>query len=207
MGLVPLRHPVNASTSEPKKIIAQASTVVMASKATPSFPNSSIDHDSWRNSPATAPKAPYSDYTRRDTIVVISQPSGQSCGVVGGIMATRMKHLGAQGIVVDGRVRDLVSLAELGLPVWSKGTSIIGAGAETKVHALDCPLKIGETDVKPGDIVMIDPFENGVVAIPHEKVDEVLALLPKLVAADEKVIEEVEAGISVAEAFKRHRNT
>lgn len=121
-------------------------------------------------------------------------------------MATRMKYLGVQGIVVDGRVRDLVSLAELGLPIWSKGTSIIGAGAETKVHALDCSLKVGETNVKPGDLVMIDPFENGVVAIPQEKVDEVLALLPKLVAADEEVIKDVEAGCSVADAFKRHRN-
>jgi regulator of RNase E activity RraA len=137
--------------------------------------------------------------------VVISQPPGQSCAVVGGIMAARMKILGAQGVVVDGRVRDLVALNETELPIWSKGTSIIGAGAETKFHARNVAIKVGETTVEAGDIVMIDPFENGVVAVPHGKVEELLELLPKLVRADEKVMQDIEMGASVQGAFKRHR--
>jgi hypothetical protein len=38
------------------------------------------------------------------------------------------------------------------------------------------------------------------------KVEALLELLPKLVGADEKVIAEVEAGVSVQEAFQRHRS-
>jgi regulator of RNase E activity RraA len=121
-------------------------------------------------------------------------------------MAVRMKYLGAQGLVVDGRVRDITALNETQLPIWSKGTSIIGAGAETKFHARQVPVTIGETTVEAGDIVMIDPFENGVVAVPQGKVEELLELLPKLVAADEKVIADVEAGCSVQEAFKKYRS-
>jgi len=121
-------------------------------------------------------------------------------------MAARAKYMGAQGLVVDGRVRDVVALNETQLPIWSKGTSIIGAGAETKFHARNVAVKIGETTVEAGDIIMIDPFENGVVAVPQGKVDELLAILPKLVEADEKVIKDVEAGFSVQEAFKKHRN-
>lgn len=121
-------------------------------------------------------------------------------------MAARMKHLGVHGVVVDGRVRDLVALNETQLPIWSRGTSIIGAGAETKFHAHNVPVHIGGTTVEAGDIVMIDPFENGVVAVPQGKVEELLELLPKLVGADEKVIADVEAGVSVQEAFKRHRS-
>lgn len=120
-------------------------------------------------------------------------------------MAVRMKQLGAQGVVVDGRVRDLVALGETEMPIWSKGTSIIGAGAETKFHAKNVPIQVGETTVEPGDIVMIDSSENGVVVIPQGKLDEVLELLPKLVGADEKVIQDVVQGVSVKEAFKRHR--
>lgn len=121
-------------------------------------------------------------------------------------MAARVKYLGAQGLVVDGRVRDLVALIETQLPIWSKGTSIIGAGAETKFHARNVPIQIGETTVDAGDIIMIDPFENGIVAVPKGKVDELLDLLPKLVGADENVIKDVEAGVSVQEAFKKHRS-
>ncbi|KAF2642491.1 RraA-like protein [Massarina eburnea CBS 473.64] len=199
--------PYSASTvhREPKKVIAPASTFLMAPKASPSFPSptplsSKLPESNIKDA------GPYADHTSRDTIAIISQPPGQSCAVVGGIMAARMKHLGAQGIVVDGRVRDLVALAATALPVWSKGTSIIGAGAETKFHAKDVPLEIGETVVEPGDIVMIDPAENGVVVIPKNRLDEVLELLPKLVGADEKVIRDVEQGVSVKEAFARHRD-
>lgn len=189
---------------EPKKIIAPASTFLMAPKATPSFPNPmTISRDFPRSNVSTP--GPYADLTQAGTVVIISQPPGQACAVMGGIMAERMKVLGAQGVVVDGRVRDLVALAETGLSIWSKGTSIIGSGAETKLHACEVPVRVGETVIEPGDIVMIDPLENGVVAVPQSKVDEVLQLLPKLVGADDKVIRDVKNSRRVDEAFKEHR--
>ncbi|KAF1952490.1 DlpA domain-containing protein [Byssothecium circinans] len=203
-GFLPDIAPITTSRSNPKKVIAPASTFLMAPKASPSFPNPTpISNELPASNVDTGP---FADHTSRDTIVMISQPAGQSCAVVGGIMVARMKYLGAQGVVVDGRVRDLVALAETGLPIWSKGTSIIGAGAETKFHAKEVPIRIGKTVVEPGDILMIDPAENGVVAIPKAKLDEVLELLPQLVGADEKVMQDVEQGVTVKEAFKRHRN-
>jgi regulator of RNase E activity RraA len=177
----------------------------MVPKATKSFPSPTTPAPDLVESNLTDSR-PYADLTEKDTIVVISQPAGQSCAVTGGIMAARVKNMGAKGLVVDGRVRDIVALNDIQLPIWSKGTSIIGAGAETKFHARNVPVKIGETVVEADDIIMIDPFENGVVAVPQSKVEELLELLPRLVGADEKVIEAVEAGMSVQEAFKKYRN-
>jgi regulator of RNase E activity RraA len=176
----------------------------MIPKASPSFPNPAPVS---KHLPGSNLKdaVPYADLTERDNIVVISQPHGQSCAVMGGIMAARMKHIGVKGVVVDGRVRDLVALAETELPIWSRGTSIIGSGAESKFQAKNVTVQIGETVIEAGDVIMIDPFENGVVAIPQGKVDEVLELLPMLVEADEKVMQDVEQGVTVQEAFKRHR--
>lgn len=50
-----------------------------------------------------------------------------------------------------------------------------------------------------------DPLE-GVVVIPQELLDDVLELCPKLIAQDDKVKAEVEKGMSVFEAMKKHRN-
>lgn len=175
----------------------------MVPKATKSFPVPTPVAYSPSNLPE--PSMPYSDYTQPDTVVLISQPPNQKCAVVGGIMAARMKKLGAQAIVVDGRVRDLSTLSKMDLPVWSKGTSIIGAGAESKFHAMEVPIKIGAVTVEPGDIIIIDEEEKGVVVVPLIKVDQVLDILPKLVAADEKVMKDVEKGVSVRDAFKKHR--
>jgi regulator of RNase E activity RraA len=201
----PLLHIANTPRPEPKKILAPASTFLMIPKATKSFPNLMLVLEDTRSSNLSDSR-PYADLTESGTIVVISQPAGQSCAVVGGIMAARMQYLGAEGIVVDGRVRDLAALHQMKLPIWSKATSVVGAGAETKFHAHNVPVKIGDTVVEAGDIIMIDPFENGVVAVPQGKVDELLELLPKLVEADEKVIADVGRGVSVEEAFKEHRS-
>jgi len=62
--------------------------------------------------------APYCDFlTAPDTIVVLSQPKDQKCAVLGGLMAERIKYLGGAGVLVDGRVRDLGGLKDLGIPV------------------------------------------------------------------------------------------
>ena len=60
-------------------------------------------------------------------------------------------------------------------------------------------------NVSQGDIVFCDPLE-GVVVIPQELLDETLSLMPKLVAADDKVKEAVTGGMTVAEAFQRFRD-
>ena len=122
-------------------------------------------------------------------------------------MAARMRHLGAKAVVVDGRVRDLGTLRNLSaeMPVWSRGTSVIGAAAEAKAWGTNVELMIGNVSVMPGDIAMIDEEENGVVVIPKEDLEEVLRVLPKLVEADERVMAEVVAGGEVGEAFKKYR--
>jgi hypothetical protein len=52
---------------------------------------------------------------------------------------------------------------------------------------------------------MLDPAERGAVSIPARLLDKVLEMVPRLVAADEKVLADVEAGGTVADAFKKHR--
>lgn len=67
------------------------------------------------------------------------------------------------------------------------------------------PLEIDGTLVTPGDLVFSDPA-NGVVVIPKDKVDQVLELLPRLTAADDRVKEDVLRGVNVYDAFKVHRS-
>ncbi|KAG6090189.1 hypothetical protein E4U31_007916, partial [Claviceps sp. LM219 group G6] len=88
--------------------------------------------------------------------------------------------------------------------ILALGTSTVGAGAASTPHALQVPLDINGVIVSPGDIAFQDPV-NGVVIIPRDKLDRVLDLLPGLTAADERVKEDILKGVSVYEAFARHR--
>ncbi|KAF2754702.1 DlpA domain-containing protein [Pseudovirgaria hyperparasitica] len=188
-------------TKRTEKTIAPASTVLFASKtatAAPSVADKSVEQNIKAGTP-------YADLTKTGTVVVLSQPAGQTCAVMGGIMAKRMEMLGAQGILVDGRIRDLPVLDEVKLSVWSRSVSTVGAGAESKPWACNVPVEIGKVLVEPGDIIFMDPNELSVVSIPKSKVDAVLEILPGLTAADERVMVDIEKGVSVADAFKAHR--
>ncbi|KAG5975888.1 hypothetical protein E4U58_006880 [Claviceps cyperi] len=146
----------------------------------------------------------WADVMDPDTFVVMKQAPGQTNAICGGIMALRMKMRRVQGIIVAGRVRDMQELRSTNLPILALGTSTVGAGAASTPHALQVPLDINGVIVSPGDIAFQDPV-NGVVVIPRDKLGRVLDLLPGLTAADEKVKEDILKGVSVYEAFARHR--
>ncbi|KAL2215863.1 DlpA domain protein [Thermoascus aurantiacus ATCC 26904] len=145
------------------------------------------------------------DWAEPGTIAVIEQPAGQYCAVLGGIMAARMKYLGVKGAVVNGRVRDLAELHASQLPVFARGTSTVGSNAEAKPGARNVPVSFGGVTVSPGDIIFCDPLE-GVVAIPRDLLDDVLALMPRLVDQDNRAKADVENGSTVFEAFQKHRS-
>lgn len=170
----------------------------------------------------------WTDLPPPGTIVLLQQPRGQICAVCGDILATRLQVRGVRGIVADGRVRDVVALSELcrspsptPFTVWSRGTSTVGTGLSAQAWSVNIPLSVpnnsttttispSETaspslEVKPGDIIVCDEGEKGSVVIPLSQLDEVLELLPGLKEADEKCIADVEAGVEVREAFRRHR--
>jgi regulator of RNase E activity RraA len=90
------------------------------------------------------------------------------------------------------------------LQIWAYGVSTVGVGGGSAPWALQVPLDIDGVTVTPGDIAFMDPA-NGVVVIPKDKVAQVLELLPRLTAADDKVKHDVLNGQTVYEAFKRHR--
>lgn len=58
--------------------------------------------------------------------------------------------------------------------------------------------------MNPGDLVFSDAV-NGVVVIPQDKVDNVISMLPALIEADDRVKDDVKKGLTVQEAFKKHR--
>ncbi|KAL6241135.1 hypothetical protein RBB50_012039 [Rhinocladiella similis] len=179
------------------KVIAPACTLKLVSKH--SAPESAPPADN------TIPKGSHwVDLTEAGSVVVIDQPEGQKCAAVGGIMAQRMKVRGVAACIVGGRVRDMAELKESQLPIFALGKSTVGTNAESTAYARNIPVTITGVTVAPGDIIFCDPLE-GVVVIPRELLDDTLSLMPRLVAADDKVKEAVEKGMTVAEAFKKFR--
>ncbi|KAK6344149.1 hypothetical protein TWF696_007791 [Orbilia brochopaga] len=182
-----------AATTSRKPLIAPAHTVLFAPKSAV-FPPSTLP-----------PNTHFADFTPPSTITVISQPAGQRNAVLGGLVAGRIQKLGGIAVVVDGRVRDVTELQSLGLHVWAKGTSTVGAGAEARCVSVGEAIHVAGVKINSGDIIFADPV-NGVVCIPRDQLDAVLELLPKITGADDKVRTDVlENGSGLQEAFDKHR--
>lgn len=67
----------------------------------------------------TSPKPPqhFTDVNEAGKILYIQQPKDTYSACFGGLMAARSKYLGAAGVVIDGRFRDIQEIQDLGLPV------------------------------------------------------------------------------------------
>lgn len=66
-----------------------------------------------------APKPPmhFADGIKKDSVVFISQPKNMYSACWGGLMSTRAKYLGAQGVIIDGKFRDVNEHRDLSFPV------------------------------------------------------------------------------------------
>lgn len=93
-------------------------------------------------------------------------------GMIGDLIAEQAKARGLAGIVIDSAVRDVASLRQLGLPIWSAAISAAGAVKATPGW-VNVPVVCGDQAISPGDIIVAD--DDGVVVIPQEHAAQVLA--------------------------------
>lgn len=57
------------------------------------------------------------DHNEDGGIMYVQQPKGLYSACWGGLMSTRAKWLGAQAVIVDGRMRDINEHKAMGFPV------------------------------------------------------------------------------------------
>jgi 4-hydroxy-4-methyl-2-oxoglutarate aldolase len=105
-------------------------------------------------------------------VLVLAMPEPAPVALVGDLLATQAKARGAAAILVDGAVRDVDELVELGLPIWARYVRIRGA-AKDVVGAIDESVTVGGQAIAPGDVVVLDG--DGAAVVPQGRVEEVLA--------------------------------
>jgi len=111
------------------------------------------------------------DIVQPGEVLVLTMPEPAPVALVGGLIATQAKAHGAAAILVDGSVRDLEELAELGLPIWARYVRIRGAVKQTPGE-IDVAVEIGGATIRPGDVVVLDA--DGAAVVERERVDETL---------------------------------
>lgn len=126
-------------------------------------------------------------------VMVVYTSGVHDHGYWGEIMATAAQACGLRGLVIDGCVRDITLLREMGFPVFARGACMRGTGKDFAATGfINHPVLMGDVSVSAGDLIVGD--EDGVVAIPFAQVEAVLNAGVEREAKEAKIMERLRQG-------------
>ena len=102
-------------------------------------------------------------HARPGDVLVLTMPDPFPVALVGDLLVTQAQQQGVAALLVDGAVRDVEDLVELGLPVWARWIRVRGAAKDTP-GTIDEPVTVGGQRIAAGDIVVLDGDGAAVVA-------------------------------------------
>jgi 4-hydroxy-4-methyl-2-oxoglutarate aldolase len=131
----------------------------------------------------------------------VSQPSDRVVAHMGELSAETLKNKGVLGCLVDGYVRDVNFLIEMGFQTWSRGHTPRDIVGYWLPAGFDVGITIGEVVVLPGDYVVAD--RDGAIRVPKTIVEEVIAKAEAAISTENKVRTAILAGADPQEAYLR----
>ena len=131
------------------------------------------------------------DVAQPGDIVVIDACGSTMNAVLGDLICTKAKHRGIAGFIVDGLIRDLPAVLPLDFPVFARGTTALGP-LHRGPGEINYPICCGGTVLHPGDMIVADTA--GVVVVPFDIAEELLARLKSHRASNASYLEAVRRG-------------
>jgi regulator of RNase E activity RraA len=117
-------------------------------------------------------------------------------------MTVRAMHLGVAGSVLNGYARDAREILRLGYPCFCYGNYAQDGGPRGKVMDYRVPIRVGDVQVRPGDIVFGDI--DGVCVVPKDAEEEAFSGAIEKARGEQVVKQAIEAGMSTVEVFRKY---
>jgi 4-hydroxy-4-methyl-2-oxoglutarate aldolase len=134
-----------------------------------------------------------------DDVIVVDHQGRTDCAGWGGLLSRAAARRGVAGVVVDGLARDVGEARDFGLPVHARAATPITARGRAVEHAWGEPVELAGVPVRPGDLVLGD--RNGVVVIPAEQAEQVLAAAERIAATEASMAAAIDTGTPVSDVM------
>jgi 4-hydroxy-4-methyl-2-oxoglutarate aldolase len=142
------------------------------------------------------------DQCQADEVLVAAAGGSMRSGIWGELLSTAARIRGCAGAIVDGAVRDVAKMNQIGFTVFARGTCPRDSLHRQRVAAVDVPVEVGGVRIDPFDLVLADA--DGVVVVPQAVEREALARARDKVLAENRVRDEIRAGMKAGEAFRKY---
>lgn len=130
--------------------------------------------------------------------VLMVDAGGTCISTFGGIASLAASRRQATAVVIDGACRDVDEIQATGLWLASRHVTPLTGKTRLRLQAMGEPVTIGQLRVAEGDLVVGD--DTGLVVVPRERLEAVLAAAQEALAVDERVEQGIRDGMSFTEA-------
>ncbi|WP_281853401.1 3-hexulose-6-phosphate synthase [Methanosarcina thermophila] len=132
-----------------------------------------------------------------DVIVIYNESKDVACW--GGLATLSALNKGIAGVVIEGAVRDIDEVKNLGLPIYTSNT-VPNAGDPKGFGEINAEITCGGQTVKPGDYIVGD--ESGVVVIPAERAYELARRAKEVYKNEKRLFDEIKRGGTLSEIME-----
>lgn len=136
-----------------------------------------------------------------DVLIAAAAGSNQSA-IWGELLSTACKNSGCVGAIVDGAVRDIRRMREMQFPVYARSAQVYDSLNRQRVIDVDVKVEIDGVKFSPGDLVIADL--DGVVVVPREVEDEAITRAWEKVHTENRVRDDIRAGMKATDVFKKY---
>ncbi len=136
---------------------------------------------------------------REGEVLVVDGGGMLEAALLGKLMVMEARRKGLHGFVIDGAVRDVRDLEEVGVPVFARAATP-RVGTAEHLQETQVPIICGGAPVQPGDIVHGD--EDGVVVFSPQKLRAVAARSREILRHEAEVVRKLKRGRPLAELTK-----
>jgi 4-hydroxy-4-methyl-2-oxoglutarate aldolase len=130
------------------------------------------------------------------TVLVCDGAGTSRCALFGELMATDALNQGLAGLVVQGPIRDIADMDELGFPIWCTGTAPAQA-SKASVVSVGQPVMVGNVLVTTGDQIIAD--RDGIAVVAAADWPSIQADVAALAGREAKTRERLAAGERLAD--------
>ncbi len=134
--------------------------------------------------------------------VMVSVNPDSHVGHFGELTANSARAHGCVGVVLDGNLRDIQGLREIGFQVFYRDLSPLNAIGRWEMEGSQQPVSIGGVTIHPGDIIFGE--FDGILVIPRSEAERVLLRAEEIVGAERQVRAEMQTGVAPLSALERH---
>jgi regulator of RNase E activity RraA len=142
------------------------------------------------------------DGCQADDVLIAAAAGSFRSGIWGELLSTAARNRGCVGAIVDGAVRDVHKMKQMGFPVFARAMCVYDSRDRQRVIDLDVAVMIDGVQFSPGDLVVADI--DGVVVVPRDIEEQVIRAAWEKVHAENEVRDAIQGGLGAVEAFRRY---